>query len=60
MPRYDYSCNECELIIEVQRSFSETSPENCPTCGIEMSKVYGSVGVTFKGSGFYKTDNRQK
>jgi len=32
----------------------------CPECGAEVRKVFGSVGVTFKGSGFYRTDSRSK
>lgn len=58
MPRYEYACLECDFNIEVAKSFSESScPEICEQCGSVMNKVYGTVGVQFKGSGFYKTDN---
>ena len=30
----------------------------CPTCGSPVRKVFGNVGIVFKGSGFYKTDSR--
>lgn len=38
---------------------SEDPLINCPDCGEpELRKVVNSVGVVFKGSGFYVTDNR--
>ena len=59
MPKYEYSCIECETKTEIERKFddSEVIPL-CPNCGYSMSRVWNSVGVQFKGSGFYKTDNR--
>lgn len=60
MPKYDYKCDECETVVEVQKSFSDPDQELCATCGAEMSKVYTPIGVTFKGSGFYRTDSRGK
>lgn len=58
MPRYEYACLECDFGMEVTKSFSESdSVEICEKCGSVMNKVYGSVGVQFKGTGFYKTDN---
>ena len=58
MPNYEYSCIECDKTQEVQRGFQdiEVIPE-CPVCTYNMVRVYSSVGVQFKGSGFYKTDN---
>jgi len=58
MPTYEYACKECDKSQEVIRGFND--PEiipPCPSCGHEMTKVYGSFGIQFKGSGFYKTDN---
>lgn len=60
MPKYDYKCENCETIVEIQRSITDSSPQLCDICNEEMSKVYSPVGVTFKGSGFYKTDSRGK
>lgn len=58
MPRYEYACDECDFGIEVSKPFSESdSKEICERCGNEMNKVYGTIGVQFKGTGFYKTDN---
>jgi putative FmdB family regulatory protein len=58
MPRYEYSCIECDYTVEVTKTFDQSdNPEVCAKCGNLMNKVYGSFGIQFKGSGFYKTDN---
>jgi len=57
MPTYAYQCRECEHTFEVQQSFSDDPIEKCPNCGGEVKKVFGNLGVTFKGSGFYRTDS---
>jgi len=60
MPTYQYACTntECGNRFELVQSFSDPSVTECPVCGQAVRKVYGSVGVVFKGSGFYRTDNR--
>jgi putative FmdB family regulatory protein len=57
MPTYEYSCIECDEDKEVKRGFND--PESAPSCkkGHTMIRVYAPVGVQFKGTGFYKTDN---
>ena len=58
MPRYEYACIECDFGMEVSKPFSEAETlEFCEKCGNQMNKVYGTIGVQFKGNGFYKTDN---
>jgi putative FmdB family regulatory protein len=58
MPTYEYSCIQCDISKEVIKSFDQAdSLEVCEKCGYNMTKVYGSFGIQFKGSGFYKTDN---
>ena len=58
MPRYEYACIECDFGMEVTKSFEQSdSIEVCEKCGNQMNKVYGTIGVQFKGNGFYKTDN---
>ena len=44
----------------MQLSFSDSDPAGCPKCGGEIRKVFGNLGVSFKGSGFYKTDSATK
>ncbi len=60
MPTYQYVCTnpEDKHEFEVVQSFSDPSVTECPQCGSSVRKVYGSVGVVFKGSGFYRTDSR--
>lgn len=59
MPTYQYVCGACEAPLEIVQSFSDDALVDCPACGApELRKVYGSVGVVFKGSGFYRTDSR--
>jgi putative FmdB family regulatory protein len=59
MPTYQYVCGACQAPLEIVQSFSEDALVDCPACGAsELRKVYGSVGVVFKGSGFYRTDSR--
>ncbi len=59
MPTYQYQCDACGNPLEVVQSFSDEALTVCPSCSEpKLKKVYGSVGVVFKGSGFYKTDSR--
>jgi putative FmdB family regulatory protein len=58
MPTYAYKCKDCGHALEVQQGFSDPSLTECPVCGGRLRKQYGSVGVTFNGSGFYRTDSR--
>jgi len=45
---------------EAFQPFSEAALTECPQCKGEIRKVYSTVGVVFKGSGFYKTDSAVK
>lgn len=58
MPTYEYICTECGEGLEVVQSFKDDALTECPACTGRLRKVYGNVGVAFKGSGFYKTDSR--
>lgn len=58
MPTYQYACKDCDHHFEQVQAFSDRSLTVCPQCAGHLRKVYGSVGVVFKGSGFYRTDSR--
>jgi putative FmdB family regulatory protein len=60
MPTYEYVCTECGAPLEVVQSIHEPSLTECPACSGRLRKVFGNVGVVFKGSGFYRTDSRGK
>ncbi len=58
MPTYEYACKKCDEHLEVVQSFKDDPLTKCPSCGGALRKVFGNVGIVFKGSGFYKTDSR--
>lgn len=58
MPTYSYACTACDNKFDVTQSFSDDALNQCPTCGGRLRKLFGKVGVVFKGSGFYRTDSR--
>ncbi|MDX3658502.1 zinc ribbon domain-containing protein [Streptomyces sp. ID05-26A] len=58
MPTYQYACTACEHRFEAVQSFSDSSLTECPECSGKLRKLFGAVGVVFKGSGFYRTDSR--
>lgn len=58
MPTYQYTCNSCEELLEVVQNFSDEALTLCPKCGGELRKLFSAAGVVFKGTGFYRNDNR--
>ena len=58
MPTYSYRCTECDTAFDIQQAFTDDSLTECPTCQGRLRKVFNSIGVTFNGSGFYRTDSR--
>lgn len=59
MPIYTYHCSNCGVQFEVKQHFDDEPLIRCLECGEEtLHKVYLPVGIVFKGSGFYSTDNR--
>lgn len=58
MPTYAYACKDCGHAFDIFQSFSDNTLTECPQCSGVLRKKFGNVGVTFKGSGFYRTDSR--
>jgi putative FmdB family regulatory protein len=58
VPTYQYACTDCDHRFDAVQSFSDPSLTVCPECGGKLRKVFSSVGIVFKGSGFYRTDSR--
>lgn len=58
MPTYSYACTECDNKFDIVQSFSDDSLTECPQCAGRLRKLFNSVGIVFKGSGFYRTDSR--
>ncbi len=60
MPTYQYACTECGHELEAVQSFTDDALTECPVCHGRLRKVFGAVGIVFKGSGFYRNDSRDK
>jgi putative FmdB family regulatory protein len=58
VPTYQYACTACDHRFEAVQSFADASLTVCPECTGSLRKVFSSVGIVFKGSGFYRTDSR--
>ena len=58
MPTYSYRCTERSNAFDIHQAFTDDSLTVCPVCGGVLRKVFSAVGVTFNGSGFYRTDSR--
>ncbi|MET3467181.1 FmdB family zinc ribbon protein [Microbacterium sp. BDGP8] len=58
MPTYAYACKSCGHRFDAVQSFADPALTVCPECSGELRKQYGSIGVTFNGGGFYRTDSR--
>ena len=59
MPTYSYACTECDNKFDLVQAFSDDALTECPKCDGRLRKLFGKVGVVFKGSGFYRTDSRE-
>ncbi|MFC6357127.1 FmdB family zinc ribbon protein [Luethyella okanaganae] len=58
MPTYSYRCTACDNAFDIYQAFTDDSLTLCEVCGGKLRKVFNSIGVTFNGSGFYRTDSR--
>ncbi|MEO3778543.1 FmdB family zinc ribbon protein [Micromonospora sp. B11E3] len=58
VPTYQYACTACGHQLEAVQSFSDEPLTECPACEGQLRKLFNSVGIVFKGSGFYRTDSR--
>ena len=59
MPTYSYACTECGNRFDVVQAFADDALTTCERCSGRLRKLFNSVGVVFKGSGFYRTDSRE-
>ncbi len=58
MPIYLYQCEECGVRFERMQRMSAEPLADCPECDGRVHRIIQPVGIIFKGSGFYVTDNR--
>lgn len=60
MPLYEYQCQDCGVRFERRQNVNDEPVRICPECEGEVHRLIQPVGIIFKGSGFYVTDNRAK
>ncbi|MEZ0363921.1 FmdB family zinc ribbon protein [Mycobacterium sp. pUA109] len=59
MPTYSYACTACGNRFDAVQAFTDDALTTCEKCSGRLRKLFGSVGVVFKGTGFYRTDSRE-
>ena len=60
MPTYSYRCTECDNAFDIHQAFTDDALTVCDVCGGRLRKLFNTIGVTFNGSGFYRTDSRSE
>lgn len=60
MPTYSYACTDCGNRFDAVQALTDDALTTCPQCAGRLRKLFNSVGVVFKGSGFYRTDSREQ
>jgi putative FmdB family regulatory protein len=58
VPTYSYRCADCDHAFDIHQAFTDDNLTICPNCGGKLRKIFSPVGVSFSGSGFYRTDSR--
>jgi len=58
VPTYSYACTQCDNRFDIVQSFTDEALSVCSECSGKLRKLFNSVGIVFKGSGFYRTDSR--
>jgi putative FmdB family regulatory protein len=59
VPTYSYACTECDNRFDIVQGFADDALTTCEKCSGRLRKLFNSVGIVFKGSGFYRTDSRE-
>jgi putative FmdB family regulatory protein len=59
VPTYSYECTECGNRFDIVQAFTDDTLTTCENCSGRLRKLFNSVGIVFKGSGFYRTDSRE-
>ncbi len=67
MPVYEYECNECQKVFEIQQKIAEDPIKMCPECNGAVKKLMSMSSFQLKGGGWYadgyaskKTDSNSK
>lgn len=61
MPTFDFRCTGCSAVFEETLPFGSKKLPICPHCGKKKTeKLLTMPSISFKGTGFYKTDSQKK
>jgi putative FmdB family regulatory protein len=53
MPVYEYECNACQKIFEIQQRIADAPISVCPSCNGEVRKLISMSSFQLKGGGWY-------
>ena len=56
MPRYEYKCEGCGEIFELQQKFADEPLTVHDKCGGRVERIISAPALQFKGSGWYVND----
>ena len=56
MPRYEYKCEGCGEVFELQQKFADEPLTVHDKCGARVERLISAPALMFKGSGFYVND----
>jgi putative FmdB family regulatory protein len=56
MPRYEYKCEGCGEVFELQQKFADEPLTVHEKCGGRVERLISVPALQFKGSGFYVND----
>jgi putative FmdB family regulatory protein len=61
MPIFEYQCQACGHQFDVLQKVGEGALRKCPACGkLKLQRLVSAPNFHLKGSGWYKTDFRDK
>jgi len=53
MPVYEYECQECNKVFEVQQKIADEPLSHCPECEAPVKKLMSMSSFQLKGGGWY-------
>jgi putative FmdB family regulatory protein len=53
MPVYEYECNQCRTVLEVQQKIADPPLASCPECAGPVKKLMSMSSFQLKGGGWY-------
>jgi putative FmdB family regulatory protein len=57
MPIYEFECDNCHHVFEINQKYTDPAPSSCPECkGGPLHKIISHSTFQLKGSGWYSSD----